>query len=404
MVPYFVALLLVGIPLMWIEWTIGRFGGGFGHSTAPGMFHSLWEKNRFIKYFGVIGIFGPIVIFVYYTYIESWLLGYSVFALLGTYDGCTDHAAMSGFLNAYRGLERNAHFSGIGTAYYKVGSPPNSASDGSRVDAPQGRITGIQVPREGKHALYVWLADNAGNKDYRRYASVPEALWYDVTPPTTTLTFNGTPGIGGWYRSTGTVNLATQDAVSGPASTYYRINGGAWQTGTAFPLSLDGSYTLEYYSVDQAGNREATRSSTVKIDTVGPVSRVITPTEYYQDSEIVAVAWSGSDSGSGVLYYDVEYKDGASGAWTAWRTATDETSGNFVGERGHVYYMRSRARDRAGNVETMASDAYGDIKFYIERIGNGAGSLLMRCSQTGVIDCACAADHEATPSATAKTG
>ncbi len=117
MIPYFVALFLVGLPLMWIEWTIGRFGGGFGHSTAPGMFHTLWNKNRFIKYFGVIGIFGPIVIFVYYTYIESWLLGYSLFSITGRYDGCRDFAGMSAFLNGYRGLVHNEHFSGIGTAY-----------------------------------------------------------------------------------------------------------------------------------------------------------------------------------------------------------------------------------------------------------------------------------------------
>ena len=67
MIPYFVSFLLLGIPLMWIEWTLGRFGGGFGHGTGPGIFHSMWKKNRFIKYFGVIGIFGPIVIFIYYT-------------------------------------------------------------------------------------------------------------------------------------------------------------------------------------------------------------------------------------------------------------------------------------------------------------------------------------------------
>ena len=117
MIPYFVSLLLLGLPLMWIEWTIGRFGGGFGHSTAPGMFHTLWNKNRFIKYFGVIGIFGPIVIFIYYTYIESWLLGYSFFALTGKYNACTDHASMSEFLNGYRGLVKNQYFSSIGAAY-----------------------------------------------------------------------------------------------------------------------------------------------------------------------------------------------------------------------------------------------------------------------------------------------
>lgn len=117
MIPYFVSLFLLGLPLMWIEWTIGRFGGGFGHSTAPGIFHSLWRKNQFVKYFGVIGIFGPIVIFTYYTYIESWLLGYAVFAATGQYEGCRDHASMSAFLNAYRGLVVNEHFRGMGTAY-----------------------------------------------------------------------------------------------------------------------------------------------------------------------------------------------------------------------------------------------------------------------------------------------
>lgn len=117
MIPYFISFLLLGLPLMWIEWTIGRFGGGFEHSTAPGVFHTLWNKNKFIKYFGVIGIFGPIVIFVYYTYIESWLLGYSFFALLGTYNACTTEESMLGFLRGYQGLAENEFFSGLGPAY-----------------------------------------------------------------------------------------------------------------------------------------------------------------------------------------------------------------------------------------------------------------------------------------------
>ncbi len=117
MIPYFIAFFLIGLPLMWIEWTIGRFGGGFDRSTAPGMFHSMWEKNKFIKYFGVIGIFGPIVIFIYYIYIESWLLGYSFFALFGKYSTCTDEASMTAFLRGYQGLVHNEFFSGVGPAY-----------------------------------------------------------------------------------------------------------------------------------------------------------------------------------------------------------------------------------------------------------------------------------------------
>ena len=117
MIPYFIALLLLGIPLMWIEWTIGRYGGGFGHSTAPGIFHTLWEKNRFIKYFGVIGIFGPLIIFIYYTFIESWSLGYSFFALTGKYNASMNQEAMRSFLKGYQGLESNAYFQSIGPAY-----------------------------------------------------------------------------------------------------------------------------------------------------------------------------------------------------------------------------------------------------------------------------------------------
>jgi len=118
MIPYFVSFLLLGLPLMWIEWTLGRYGGGFEHGTAPGIFHSLLRKNRLVKYFGVIGIFGPLVIFIYYTYIESWTLAYSFFALFGKYSALQDQAAMQSFLRGFQGLEQNAFFHGIGWAYF----------------------------------------------------------------------------------------------------------------------------------------------------------------------------------------------------------------------------------------------------------------------------------------------
>ncbi|MBF0594648.1 MAG: sodium-dependent transporter [Candidatus Omnitrophica bacterium] len=117
MIPYLVALILLGIPLMWIEWTLGRFGGGFGHGTAPGIFHSIWKKNRFIRYFGVIGIFGPIVIFSYYTFIESWTLGYSFFSISGKLHTLSDQNAMQNFLRGYQGVEHNIFFNDIKWAY-----------------------------------------------------------------------------------------------------------------------------------------------------------------------------------------------------------------------------------------------------------------------------------------------
>ncbi|MFH1478320.1 MAG: sodium-dependent transporter [Candidatus Omnitrophota bacterium] len=117
MIPYFASLLLLGIPLMWVEWAVGRFGGGFGHGTAPGIFHNMWEKNRFIKYFGVIGIFGPLVIFIYYNYIASWTLAYAFFSAVGKYSPVANQEEMVSLLKGFQGIEKNQYFSSIQYAY-----------------------------------------------------------------------------------------------------------------------------------------------------------------------------------------------------------------------------------------------------------------------------------------------
>src|SRR3989338_3387649 len=118
MIPYFISLLLLGIPLMWIEWTLGRYGGSLGNGTAPGIFHHLFPRNRWLKYFGVLGVLGPLIIFIYYIYIESWTLGYSVFSLFGKCGHITDYSQMQSFLKGYQGLEHNQYFQGLGWAYF----------------------------------------------------------------------------------------------------------------------------------------------------------------------------------------------------------------------------------------------------------------------------------------------
>lgn len=115
MIPYFVALVLLGIPLMWMEWTAGRFGGGFGHSSAPGIFHSMRTKNRFIKYFGVAGILGPFIIYIYYVYIESWCLAYAWYSLSGALNlnSAGDYVT---FLQGHQGVGGGGYFAGSAIA------------------------------------------------------------------------------------------------------------------------------------------------------------------------------------------------------------------------------------------------------------------------------------------------
>ncbi len=85
-IPYLVSFFLMGIPLLWVEWAIGRHGGKFGYHSTPGMFDS-FGKYRFLKYVGVFGIFTNLAVAAYYLYIESWTLGYVWFSITGFFSG-----------------------------------------------------------------------------------------------------------------------------------------------------------------------------------------------------------------------------------------------------------------------------------------------------------------------------
>lgn len=82
MIAYFVALLLIGLPICWAEWTMGRMAGGAGFHSAPGVFH-FFVRRRWGKYLGVVGVTVPVVIYMYYVVIEAWCLGYAVNFLTG---------------------------------------------------------------------------------------------------------------------------------------------------------------------------------------------------------------------------------------------------------------------------------------------------------------------------------
>jgi len=110
MIPYFAALLLLGVPLMWVEWTTGRYGGNRGHGSTPGMFHLMW-KSPVAKYLGAFGIFLPFTIAMYYCFIESWTLAFAWFSGSGAYWGNTTREAMGQFLQGYQGVTQNQFFS-----------------------------------------------------------------------------------------------------------------------------------------------------------------------------------------------------------------------------------------------------------------------------------------------------
>lgn len=82
MIAYFVSLLLIGLPICWAEWALGRYGGQRGFHTTVGIFSAITRKP-YGKYLGIIGIVIPVIIYMYYVLIEAWCLGYAVNFLAG---------------------------------------------------------------------------------------------------------------------------------------------------------------------------------------------------------------------------------------------------------------------------------------------------------------------------------
>src|SRR6187401_2948000 len=106
MIPYFVALLVLGIPLGWAEWTMGRYGGLRGFNSAPGIFSTIWP-HPLAKYLGGIALIVPLVICMYYVVIEAWCLGYAWSYLTGELNKGDDQAAYESFFNDFIGIDAN---------------------------------------------------------------------------------------------------------------------------------------------------------------------------------------------------------------------------------------------------------------------------------------------------------
>lgn len=112
MLAYFISFLLLGLPICWAEWIMGRHGGQGGFNAAPGIFHYVTRKRGF-KYLGIIGVLVPVVIYMYYVYIEAWCLGYAVNFLAGNMNFATVEQS-SEFWAGFIGLAQNGSALGFG--------------------------------------------------------------------------------------------------------------------------------------------------------------------------------------------------------------------------------------------------------------------------------------------------
>ncbi|MEN2992841.1 MAG: hypothetical protein ABDH91_04730 [Bacteroidia bacterium] len=94
LVPYLVALLVVGLPMVWIEMRLGQAGAQSGARSAPALLRTLAGKSGWL--IGLLAVYVSLAVASYYAYLTGWTLGYTYHALLGTFSG-KDLETLKGF-------------------------------------------------------------------------------------------------------------------------------------------------------------------------------------------------------------------------------------------------------------------------------------------------------------------
>ncbi|MBM7518695.1 family 78 glycoside hydrolase catalytic domain [Nocardioides nitrophenolicus] len=131
----------------------------------------------------------------------------------------------------------------------------------------------VGIAAEGEHTVSYRATDAAGNRSPVGTLKVG----IDLTPPTTVLTMERGSGVDGSDRAR--LALTAEDALSGVATTRYRIDGGAWQRADDSPVQVEGygDHVVEYASTDLAGNTEAVHRTTVTLADVDQIAAVVAP-------------------------------------------------------------------------------------------------------------------------------
>ncbi|CAG7639778.1 heparin/heparin-sulfate lyase HepB [Paenibacillus allorhizosphaerae] len=97
----------------------------------------------------------------------------------------------------------------------------------------------------------------------------------DIVPPVTNARIDGKSGAGTFNDRDVTVTFSTYELLSGVNRAEYRLDGGNWTTVTgAVYLTGEGVHTLDYRSVDGAGNIETPKQAVIGIDKTAPVLRL----------------------------------------------------------------------------------------------------------------------------------
>jgi hypothetical protein len=244
------------------------------------------------------------------------------------------------------------------SAYTKVATDSTPGASGS--------FNYTAAAGDGSYSFYTIATDKAGN--VQAAPSTPDATTaLDATAPSSSAS---SPAVSA--TNTVTVSYTARDSGSGlarvelyakaPGQTSYTkvatdSTPGPSGTFNYTATNGDGNYSFYTIATDQAANTQPTPTNadaTTTVDTTAPTSKATAPTTTFSSS--ITVAYTASDSGSGLAQVDLYAK--APGETSYTKIATDNTpstSGNFsytasAGDGNYSFY--TLATDKAGNQQT----------------------------------------------------
>lgn len=262
----------------------------------------------------------------------------------------------------------------------------NGTSVGSITDA-EGSWSGTTGIKEGENVIKLTATDKTGNT-----ASVQAKYYLDTTKPVVD-SFSVVPDSGTASMSndaTPVINwTVTEKEIK---EVFYSIDSGAFtkagssNTGTlTLPgISADGSHTIKFKAVDQAGNESTVKSVSYYLDKTKPsftkcavngVSK-----EIDANSTTPKIEWQVSDTNLQNVSYSIDGGNYTSMGSTA--------SGNYTIPAGKLtttkdYTIRVKATDKAGNISAVQEFTYkldlvkpsGTIKTTLPATGSEATEL-----------------------------
>jgi hypothetical protein len=178
----------------------------------------------------------------------------------------------------------------------------------------------------------------------------------DTTPPVTQVKCDGAACQSGFYNHNVSATLTATDNTggSGVKEIRYTTNGSNPTLSSTLytgPISVSSTITIKYRAWDNAGNAEATKSQTISIDKMAPISSIqcngaSCSSGFYNST--VSATLAGNDTGGSGLK-NIRYTTDGSNP-----TGSSPVYSSPINV-GSMTTIKWRAEDNAGNVESIHS-------------------------------------------------